>query len=623
MLIKNKFPELESCYSSLNNVPFVKKEYSSVEKLFWECINGHISYKSALEWKRYGRCQSCFHIQKSNIEYNETLEYCYPDIAKKMSLKNSRSADSLRPDSKFNAIWVDMSEKMTVQKRVSLEIDAGNVDVNHIGVKRLLRSKSSDTHADTPYHAELLSGIMETLPCCVDDIAGLRVWSKKKLWWKCEEGHEFQSRVRDIVNRRDKCTVCSGLECQEGVNDISTTHPELARSIVSPPPNSITISHSGIIHFQCPLCYFEWSSLLGRRKGDRAQDVSCSACSGRVAIPGISDLASLMPQVVPLWSDKNSFPPERVPSGSEKKVYVNCSNTDCSGTICVSAYILVRRKKGNSIFLCRDCSRSSGESEMFHYISSLGLKENAVPNDRSLIYPQELDVYIPEKNIAVEFNGIYWHSVRAGKSDTYHYEKWLSCRRKGVALISVWEDDWNYRNDAVKSLLKKMIAPESLKLVNESSIKAEVVSRDIAHTFHKENNVMRRIDGEIHIGIRDNSVGDLLAVSTWKVVEDCIYLQGYCEKNWTTINNGVALCVDLGRKMAQKHGATHMIAISSNSYPCEDDYLSVGFTPFSVIPPSRYYISGGKRIFHGSTSSNELFDCGQTTYRLDFNGVSD
>ena len=75
-------------------------------------------------------------------------------------------------------------------------------------------------------------------------------------------------------------------------------------------------------------------------------------------------------------------------------------------------------------------------------------------NNKSLIYPKELDIYLPEYNIAIEFNGLWYHSIEAGCTKEYHLQKSLLCRERGIRLIHIYE----FENlDEQKQLLKELI----------------------------------------------------------------------------------------------------------------------------------------------------------------------
>ena len=96
--------------------------------------------------------------------------------------------------------------------------------------------------------------------------------------------------------------------------------------------------------------------------------------------------------------------------------------------------------------------QSAGELQIRELIASLGIEFEA--NNRSVI-GQELDIWIPSKNVAIEFNGIWYHS-EMNKSKEANSEKWRLCKEKGIQLVTVWEDDWNDES-------KRMILTDIIK----------------------------------------------------------------------------------------------------------------------------------------------------------------
>ena len=73
-------------------------------------------------------------------------------------------------------------------------------------------------------------------------------------------------------------------------------------------------------------------------------------------------------------------------------------------------------------------------------------------NKRDIINPRELDIYIPELKLAFEFNGLWWHN-EIYKENNYHFNKTELCEAKGIQLIHIYEDDWMYKQDIVKSMI--------------------------------------------------------------------------------------------------------------------------------------------------------------------------
>ena len=108
--------------------------------------------------------------------------------------------------------------------------------------------------------------------------------------------------------------------------------------------------------------------------------------------------------------------------------------------------------------LCRQChssiTASKQEDVLCEFISTFYNGE-CVRNSREIISPLELDLYYPEKKIAVEFNGDYWHSDEH-KCDNYHYNKFIICKQHGITLVSIFEKYWKYDKCAIKDYISDL-----------------------------------------------------------------------------------------------------------------------------------------------------------------------
>lgn len=81
------------------------------------------------------------------------------------------------------------------------------------------------------------------------------------------------------------------------------------------------------------------------------------------------------------------------------------------------------------------------ERDIFNIVADILGEENILLRDKEVLNGQELDIYIPSKKLAIEFNGDYWHSIkRLGK--VYHIVKTLKCNEKGIRLIHIFEHEW-------------------------------------------------------------------------------------------------------------------------------------------------------------------------------------
>lgn len=157
---------------------------------------------------------------------------------------------------------------------------------------------------------------------------------------------------------------------------------------------------------------------------------------------------------------------------------------------------MVKCKTCNSIFstvvdylfrhygLCKVCyprSKSLQESEVCEFVKSLNV--NVIENSRQIIQPKELDIYIPDRKIAIEYNGSYWHSEENGKDRNYHMNKYLKCKEKEIRLIQIFEDEWINKKEIVKNKLLYFVKPEVLTQIYTAFCFKKEIDEKIKNDF--------------------------------------------------------------------------------------------------------------------------------------------
>ena len=98
---------------------------------------------------------------------------------------------------------------------------------------------------------------------------------------------------------------------------------------------------------------------------------------------------------------------------------------------------------------------SHAQKEVYEFIKdnySGEIKQNV----RKVLHKRELDIYLPELKLAIEYNGVYWHNELALHSD-YHLNKTKDCLDKGIKLVHIFEDDWGSKKEIIKSRLLSLI----------------------------------------------------------------------------------------------------------------------------------------------------------------------
>lgn len=152
---------------------------------------------------------------------------------------------------------------------------------------------------------------------------------------------------------------------------------------------------------------------------------------------------------------------------------------------------------------------SIGEKEVLDFVKS-GWGGCIIENDRSLIGPKELDIYIPTKNLAIEYNGVYWHSEpNVGK--TYHLEKTKECMEKGVQLLHIFSNEWERKKNIWKSMIRHRLGGSEPVYARILSIGK--LSNNQAKDFYDENHLYGHCHCKYHYALFWN--GDIMAVMSF------------------------------------------------------------------------------------------------------------
>jgi hypothetical protein len=336
--------------------------------------------------------------------------------------------------------------------------------------------------------------------------------SKKIVWWKEETcNHEYELSVFARLKAK-KCQVCAGRVIVEGVNDLAFLRPDLAAEWHPTKNGELTPEHIGVgsnrkVWWVCDKGH-EWNTPVYSRTS--RNPTGCPYCARKQVYSGFNDLVTVNPVLAEEWhpSKNGELTPANVTAFSSRKVWWVCDKGhEWEATV-------NGRNQGRNCQKCFSVNHVSQPEKEIHDF----LHDNDVPyipNDRSLIAPQELDVFIPEKHVAIEFNGVYWHSEECGKDRHYHYNKWLECREKGVQLLQVWEDDWARNPELIKRMLAHKLGFSKQLRVYARKTHVVSVPIDEARSFLNEYHIQGFVSGSYYLGLRDG-LGVLVAVMVFK-----------------------------------------------------------------------------------------------------------
>ena len=128
------------------------------------------------------------------------------------------------------------------------------------------------------------------------------------------------------------------------------------------------------------------------------------------------------------------------------------------------------------------------EKEVVAYVKSI-YKGEVRENDRTLIAPKELDIYMPEKNFAIEYDGLYWHSEAQGKGQSYHLNKTKMCMEKGIRLLHIYENEWRDKQDICKSMIASALGVYERKEYARKCQVREITEKKTVIDFFNKNHI--------------------------------------------------------------------------------------------------------------------------------------
>lgn len=178
----------------------------------------------------------------------------------------------------------------------------------------------------------------------------------------------------------------------------------------------------------------------------------------------------------------------------------------CNETFDAKANIFLYRQR----LFCPHCHPAAGSSylerEMADFIKSLPDVGEVITNTRNVIGPKELDVWLPSHNVAVEFNGKYWHSDQMQPDRKYHSRKSNHCMMRGIRLLHVFENEWRDQRDIVESMIKARLGIDMQRIDARKCI-IKVVSPKHRRQFFNNNHIDGDVKATVAYGLYYNNSG--------------------------------------------------------------------------------------------------------------------
>ena len=237
----------------------------------------------------------------------------------------------------------------------------------------------------------------------------------------------------------------------------------------------------------------------------------------------------------------------------------------------------------------KNCKKYSGkskfESELENFLEKLDVKY--IRNTYQIIKPKELDFYIPAKKVAIEFNGLFFHSTQF-KNKNFHLDKTILCEEKNIRLIHIFEDDWILKKDICKSIIKSSLGIYDQKVFARNCTFQKVDSK-LGTEFINKNHIQGVVNGGEYFGLFYNKeLVQIIQIGKSRFKKNELELYRMCTKLNTQVLGGFS-------KLLRHQPFNNFISYVDRSLYDGKGYEKCGFKFLEFTKPNYCYIVKGVR----------------------------
>ena len=251
-------------------------------------------------------------------------------------------------------------------------------------------------------------------------------------------------------------------------------------------------------------------------------------------------------------------------------------------------------EQNNDSYLDRGYSKE--EKELFEWIPV----ENKISNIRSLIPPLEIDVYLPDYKLAIEYDGIYFHSEQF-KPKGYHIFKTSECEKRGIQLLHIFDFE---DIDIWKSIISGKLNKNTKIYARKCEVK-EISFRE-SEIFLDENHLQGSCPARFRYGLFYN--GELVQVMTFGIPRfnkryDFELLR-LASKKYTTVVGGAS---KLLKHFRDNHKGS-IISYANRRFSLGDVYRKLGFTQLGRTDVNYFYTRQSEVLSRYQCQKHKLKD---------------
>ena len=277
---------------------------------------------------------------------------------------------------------------------------------------------------------------------------------------------------------------------------------------------------------------------------------------------------------------------------SRQKIWQENYKKTCFEKYGVSSYVETGNVSNNVI--------SKGHQEIIDFIKENYDGEIKI-NDRSIIKPLELDIYIPEFNFAIEFDGLFWHS---NIDENYHLTKTEKCEEKNIHLFHIFENEWNnkIKQDIWKSKILYKLNKIQNKIYARNCIIKEI-SKDEELEFLEFNHLQGWVPSKYKLGMfYNNELISVLSVGKSRFKKDEWELLRFASKKYTIVIGSFSKFL---KYIKNNFEINNLVSYGNRRWTFKNNVYS-NFKLIGITKPNYFYIKGNNLLHRMNFQKHKL-----------------
>jgi len=223
-------------------------------------------------------------------------------------------------------------------------------------------------------------------------------------------------------------------------------------------------------------------------------------------------------------------------------------------------------------------------------IAKLGV--NVQRDTRKIISPLELDIYVPDRNFAIEYNGSYWHSecvLDSKRARSKHHDKYKKCKEQDIHLFHIFEHTWQEREKQIMGFIKSSLGANSRKIPARKCKITNTEQRRFMNDYHIQGYGIRTKQW-FNLEYEGELVGSMtLSEHHRQGNENVAVLNRLCFKEDVTVQGGASKLFKQFKKWAEDNGYSKIVSWSDNSWAKGGVYEQLGFELVKEYGPDYFY----------------------------------